>query len=251
MLRILRPWVPAPARVWLAVSRRAVRDWRTGNRRRFASASEPRRAEAESWPARVTVTQPLGRSAHLEAKRHNLARAIRELEGVCVEPEALFSFWHLVGEPSRRRGFVPGRNLVDGVLQLSDGGGICQLSGLTYLLGLQAGLHVVERHPHSADIYTDATRFTPLGSDATVAYGYKDLRFLNVLPFPVALRFRLGEDSLVGEVCAPVELAPCAVDFTVEEAPSGRRVSTWVHRPGAAGPECLDVSHYRKPSEAA
>lgn len=251
MLRILRPWVPAPARVWLAVSRRAVRDWRSGNRRRFASRAEARSAEAETWPARVTVTQALGKSAHLEAKRHNLARALRELQGVSIEPEALFSFWHLVGEPSRGRGFVPGRNLVDGVLQLSDGGGICQLSGLTYLLGLQAGLHVVERHPHSADIYTEATRFTPLGSDATVAYGYKDLRFLNVLPFPVSLRFTLGEDTLVGEVCAPVALAPCAVAFTVEDGQSERKVSTWLHRPGAPAPECLDVSHYRRPRDAA
>ena len=67
----------------------------------------------------------------------------------------------------------------------------------------------------------------------------------------MALRFTLGEDTLVGEVCAPVELAPCEVSFTVEEEPSGRRVRTWLHRPGAAGPECLDVSHYRKPREAA
>jgi vancomycin resistance protein VanW len=250
-METVRPWVPAPARLWLALSRRAVNDWRSGTRRRFVSPSEPRRAEAASWPAHITVSQSLGRSAHLEAKRHNLATALRALQDVWIEPEALFSFWHLVGEPSRRRGFVPGRNLVDGVLKLSDGGGICQLSGLTYLLALHAGLHVVERHPHSADIYTDATRFSPLGSDATVAYGYKDLRLLNVHPFPIALRFTLGEEALVGAVCAPVPLEPCAVEFSVEDAQAGRRVTTWLQRPGSTAPECLGVSHYRRPSEAA
>jgi vancomycin resistance protein VanW len=243
--------VPAPARLWLALSRRTVRDWRTGNRRRLVSSSEPQRTEAALWPERFTLSQPLGHSAHLEAKRHNLATALRALHNVSISPEALFSFWHLVGEPSRRRGFVPGRNLVEGVLQLSDGGGICQLSGLTYLLALHAGLHVVERHPHSADLYTDATRFSPLGSDATVAYGYKDLRLLNVLPFPIALRFTLGEDALVGAVCAPVELEPCGVEFSVEDAQADRRVTTWLRRPGTRTPECLGVSHYRRPSEAA
>ncbi|XXF77642.1 VanW family protein [Myxococcaceae bacterium GXIMD 01537] len=200
---------------------------------------------------RVSVSQPLGRSAHLEAKRHNLALALERMRGVCIPPGGLFSFWHLVGEPSRARGFLPGRNLVDGVLQLSDGGGICQLSGLLYLLGLRAGLAVVERHPHSADIYTEATRFAPLGSDATVAYGYKDLRLRNPHPFPVALRCMLGEDALSAEVLAPEPLAPCEVEFRVEVEPGGKRVETWLRRPGEEERVRLDESRYPPPREAA
>ena len=43
----------------------------------------------------------------------------------------------------------------------------------------------MERHNHSVDIYEESERFTPLGSDATVVYGYKDLRIRNPYAFPV------------------------------------------------------------------
>ncbi|REG35668.1 vancomycin resistance protein VanW [Archangium gephyra] len=217
----------------------------------MATGSEQSRAEAREWPAYVSVTQPLGQSAHVESKKHNLALAIRELRDVCVGPEELFSFWNLVGQPTKRRGFVPGRNLVQGRLEVSIGGGLCQLSGLTYLLALRGGLWVTERHAHSVDIYTEQTRFAPLGSDATVAYGYKDLRFHNILPFPIALRFELGEDTLTGSVCAPLPLEPCDVEFSIEEEPDGRQVTTWLRRPGDTKPDCLGVSRYRKPAQAA
>ena len=104
---------------------------------------------------------------------------------------------------------------------------------------------------HSVDIYTEQTRFAPLGSDATVAYGYKDLRFRNVLPFPISLRFELGEDTLSGSVCAPVPLEPCTVEFSVEEEADARRVTTWRQRPGARERDCLGTSRYGKPRDVA
>lgn len=241
-----------PARVWVAASRRGLRDWRSGARRALVTGSpELARAEARTWPKRVTVSQPLGNAPQVASKKHNLALAIRELRDVRVGPEEIFSFWSLVGQPTKRRGFVPGRNLVGGRLETSIGGGLCQLSGLTYLLALRGGLLVLERHAHSVDIYTEETRFAPLGSDATVAYGYKDLRFRNILPFPIALRFELGEDTLTGSVCAPLPLEPCSVEFAVDEEPDGRRVTTWLRRPGATSPERVGVSRYARPPQAA
>jgi vancomycin resistance protein VanW len=249
---LLRPLVPVPARVWVAASRRGLRDWRSGARRALVTGSpELARAEARTWPKRVTVSQPLGNAPQVASKKHNLALAIRELRDVRVGPEEIFSFWSLVGQPTKRRGFVPGRNLVGGRLETSIGGGLCQLSGLTYLLALRGGLLVLERHAHSVDIYTEETRFAPLGSDATVAYGYKDLRFRNILPFPIALRFELGEDTLTGSVCAPLPLEPCSVEFAVDEEPDGRRVTTWLRRPGATSPERVGVSRYARPPQAA
>ncbi|WNG30880.1 vancomycin resistance protein [Cystobacter fuscus] len=204
------------------------------------------RAEERTWKECVSVTQALGQSPHLEGKRHNLTVALHQLGEPCIEPGRLFSFWALVGSPSHRRGFVPGRNVVGGHLQESDGGGLCQLSGLIYLLALRAGLRVVERFPHSVDLYTEATRYTPLGADATVVYGYKDLRFLNPHSFPVALGFSLSESSLTGSVRAPVALEPCALEFTLQEEGDFRRVRTWRYLPGGSAPEDLGESRYRR-----
>lgn len=240
-----------PARVWLAASRRKLGDLRTGVSKELVTHSEQGRSEARTWPAYVTVTQSLGHSAHVENKKHNLALAIRELQDVQVGPEEIFSFWHLVGQPTKRRGFVPGRNLVGGRLEVSIGGGLCQLSGMTYLLALSSGLWVLERHAHSVDIYTEQTRFAPLGADATVAYGYKDLRFRNIRPFPLSLRFALGEDTLTGSVCAPLPLEPATVEFALEEEADARQVTTWLRRPGSTAPDRIDVSRYGKPPRAA
>ncbi|WP_395841221.1 VanW family protein [Cystobacter fuscus] len=193
----------------------------------------------------MSVTQSLGQSSHLEGKRHNLTVALHRLGEPCIEPGRLFSFWALVGNPSHRHGFMPGRNVVGGHLQASDGGGLCQLSGLIYLLALRAGLRIVERFPHSVDLYTEATRYTPLGADATVVYGYKDLRFLNPHSFPVALGFSLSESSLTGWVRAPVALEPCALEFTLQEEGDFRCVRTWRYPPGASAPENLGESRYR------
>ncbi|MCY1020938.1 VanW family protein [Pyxidicoccus sp. MSG2] len=241
----LRPWVPAPVRVRLALTRRALRDVRTGAR--WSLVGPGSAAEVEGWPERLSMTQSLGRSAYLEGKRHNLSRALCPLQDVRLPPGRLFSFWRLVGSPSRGRGFVDGRNLVGGELIASEGGGLCQLSGLIHLLALRSGLEVVERHPHSVDLYTDETRFAPLGSDATVVYGYKDLRLRNVLPFPVALRFHLEADWLTGSLRAPAAMETFDVAFITRDEPEARYVTTWRQRPGASAPDLLGTSRYARP----
>jgi len=91
------------------------------------------------------------------------------------------------------------------------------LSGLSYLLTLKAGLIAVERHPHSQDIYTEATRFAPLGSDATIVYGYKDYRFRNNLPFPISFRFNLQPEAINVSLCAERLIPEYQIEFRSED----------------------------------
>ena len=90
---------------------------------------------------------------------------------------------------------------------------MCQLSGLLYHLALTAGLNVVERYPHSVDLYTEETRYTPLGADATTAYGYKDLRLLNNLKIPVCFRIKIEGNQLIGSICAAESLNEYELKF--------------------------------------
>ena len=126
-----------------------------------------------------------------EAKNKNLLRAIKSIEQVQINANEIFSFWRIVGNPSKKNGFVESRSLVNGKIENSTGGGLCQLSGLLYHLSLLANLEILERHNHSIDIYTEETRFAPLGSDATVAYGYKDLKIRNNLSSPIKFNFSI------------------------------------------------------------
>ena len=87
---------------------------------------------------------------------------------------AVFSFWKQVGRTNRLKGYVAGRELREGCLIPSIGGGLCQLSNALYDAALQAGFEIVERHAHSQVI---PGSLAEAGANATVFWNYVDLRF--------------------------------------------------------------------------
>jgi hypothetical protein len=115
-------------------------------------------------------------------KIHNLRLAIRNLNGLELEAGDVFSFWTQLGRTSRRKGYVPGRELREGCLILTIGGGLCQLSNALYDAALQAGLQIVERHAHTRVI---AGSLAESGRDATVFWNYVDLRFKSTHAFRI------------------------------------------------------------------
>jgi vancomycin resistance protein VanW len=213
-------------------------DLRQGQAWRFAHRTSAHRARvADNWQPQVNVMQALKAAEYSENKRHNLTLAIQAIEPAVIGPGQIFSFWQLVGPPDRRWGYREGRAIVNG--------GLCQLSGIIYLLALQAGLPIGERHAHSQDIYTETTRFTPLGSDATVVYGYKDLRFVNNLAVPLRLQFALEADQIVASLMAGEPIATYNLDFQVHDCLGGRRVET--RRQSDRGTKVIQTDFYRVP----
>lgn len=161
---------------------RAADDLLRGTRFKF-----PRKGRnANDFPYSITVTQEIKPSETFDNKVSNLARASEKINEYAILPGQVFSFWKIVGSPAA---FKKSRSIINGKLSEETGGGLCQVSGIIYYAALLSGMEVLERHNHSIDIYTDETRFTPLGTDATVVYGYKDLRLRNNLGFPI--RFHL------------------------------------------------------------
>ncbi len=65
---------------------------------------------------------------------------------------------------------------------------------------------MIERHRHSSPI-----TYLPIGLDATVVYGYRDLKFENPHPFPVLISTSLSEEtltiSILGSEKLPYEVA--------------------------------------------
>ncbi len=136
-------------------------------------------------------------------KEHNVALAARSLDAVLVPPGGLCSYHHLVGRPSRLRGFRPGLELHGEEPSAGIGGGCCQVSNLLYLLCLLGGMRVVERHRHGLDLFPDSARTVPFGCGATVFYGTADLRFDNPLDQSVLLRMGIEDGHLVGRLLCP------------------------------------------------
>lgn len=104
----------------------------------------------------------------------NIRQAVKYLSGTVVLPGAEFSLNDEVGPRTAERGFVRGIVINGGVLDADWGGGISALATTVFNAVFYGGLEDVEHHPHSYWI----TRY-PKGTEATVSWGAKDLRFVN------------------------------------------------------------------------
>ncbi len=107
-------------------------------------------------------------------KIQNLRLATARIHGIHLRAGSTFSFWAEIGRATRWRGFVHGREIREGCLVPSVGGGLCQLSNALYDLALRSGCEVLERHPHTMPVPGSTAQD---GRDATVAWNHIDLRF--------------------------------------------------------------------------
>ncbi|VXD22947.1 hypothetical protein PL8927_760191 [Planktothrix serta PCC 8927] len=212
----LKTLFSADFRRYLQVTKREILDQLSGQKSKFVKRQIMTLEKQQDFREQIKIVQAVKKTNYFENKKHNLATAIAQIENILIQPGEIFSFWYLVGEPNIKNGYREGRAIVNNQLKSDIGGGLCQLSGLIYYLILKAGLIPLERHPHSQDIYTEETRFAPLGSDATVVYGYKDLRFQNTLSVPICFRFYLLEEEITGFLCSSETLLEFKIEFRVE-----------------------------------
>lgn len=173
--------VPADRAFWIKTRILAARHWALSplDRQR---AARPRRAPAcqtdrvllgcDSSPL-YTASDPRERELEL-GKVENLRVAARALNGLVFDEGEIFGFWRAVGRPTRARGYVIGRELRQGCLVPTVAGGICQLTNALSRAASRAGMEIVERHAHSAQV---ADLVIDPETDATVFWNYIDLRF--------------------------------------------------------------------------
>ncbi len=129
----------------------------------------------------------------------NLRIAATRLNGVILRPGEIFSYWKLIGKPSKRKGYVDGMVLRNGRLMAGTGGGLCQMSNLIFWLTLHTPLTVIERHRHGFDVFPDSNRMQPFGSGATCFYPHGDLMIRNDTQDTYQLNIEVGEEYLEGE----------------------------------------------------
>ncbi|MDQ3748517.1 MAG: VanW family protein [Acidobacteriota bacterium] len=145
---------------------------------------------AESKTPLWTESQPPEQFL-LAGKVHNLRLAVKKLNGVEISANEIFSFWKQIGQANRLNGYAEGRELREGCIVPSIGGGLCQLSNALYDAALKANFEIVERHAHTQIV---AGSLAEQGRDATVFWNYIDLRFKSLMPFRIEAR--LGKDHL-------------------------------------------------------
>lgn len=118
-----------------------------------------------------------------ENRNGNLRKACGMLDGLVLQPGQELSYNEALGPRTKELGWLPapaysGTKLVD-----SPGGGICQVSSTLYLASVYSELTIVERRNHGYPV-----SYIPLGMDATVSWGFADLKIRNDSPLPVKIQ---------------------------------------------------------------
>lgn len=189
------------------------------SRRRFAKVSKT----PSPLPYHIQLSQPFKPSETLENKKHNLREAASRINRAMIKPGETFSFWRVVGNPNNPKRFREGRSINAGVLSRNVGGGLCQASGIIHHAALMAGLDITERFNHSVDLYDDNSRFAPLGTDATVVYGFKDLRLINNTGATIRFKLSVDDDTLTLRLESEKPLKPEELAISAIESTDGRK----------------------------
>lgn len=117
-----------------------------------------------------------------QSNRTNLEVGSKYLDGTIIMPNETFSAAEGMGKQTAERGYVSAGVFVGGKLTNGMGGGICQVSTTMYNAAIMAELEIVERSAHSMPV-----GYIPLGRDAAIADGYKDLVIKNDTEHPIYL----------------------------------------------------------------
>ena len=139
----------------------------------------------------------------------NLRLASRRVDGLLIRPGETFSFNKVVGNCTRRKGYVEGMRLSNGEAISGVGGGICQLANLLHWMFLHSPLTVVERSEHSFDPFPDKGRVLPWGVGCSIVYNYVDLVVRNDTDRTFRISVEVGDRLLHGQLrCdGPLELS--------------------------------------------
>lgn len=135
----------------------------------------------------------------------NLRLAAARVDGLLLRPGETFSFNKVVGNCTRRRGYLEGMRLSNGEAIAGVGGGICQLANLLHWMVLHSALTVTERSEHSFDPFPDNGRVLPWGTGCSIVYNYVDLQVRNDTDSTFQLKVSVGDRYLEGELRADRE----------------------------------------------
>lgn len=133
-------------------------------------------------------------------KIQNIKIAVSKINGLLINPGQTFSFWELVGKPSKKKGYIKGLVIKKNKFESDYGGGLCQLANLIHYLVLNSPLTVTELHHHTDALFPDDQRRVPFGTGTSICYNMLDYRFKNTTDQVIQLLVWVEDKDLCGEL---------------------------------------------------
>jgi len=134
-------------------------------------------------------------NSNAKSRTHNMKLSSVAIDNYILKPGDVFSFNKVVGYAGPQQGYQKAVIFVDGKEEQAYGGGICQVSSTLYNAAMQAGLEIVERHPHSKPV-----GYVEKGKDAATSYNGVDLKFKNIHPYPITINSYISDGTLTIEI---------------------------------------------------
>ena len=182
---------------------RHLRDWTSG--KTFAAEKSDEPLPMLIYRHKSLIRRKLG-NVHMdlqENKAVNLSLAAPKVTGILIRPGETFSFWHLVGSLSPKKGYLEGLAISNGEPKRGTGGGMCQFTNLIHWMILHTPLQIVEHHHHDGlDLFPDFNRQIPFGTGTSIVYNYLDYRFYNPTDATYQLIVYVTDKYLCGELRA-------------------------------------------------
>lgn len=125
----------------------------------------------------------------------NIHVAGQQTSDILLMPGDTFSYNKCTGARNWVNGYKSAPVIVEGKVTNGEGGGVCQVSTTIYNAALMSGLTIDEVHNHSLP-----SRYVQRGRDATVSYGYTDLKFTNPFTNPVYIKNIVGNGAITSKI---------------------------------------------------
>ena len=174
-----------------------------------------------------------------ENKAVNLSLSAPNINGILIRPGEIFSFWHLVGNTTKTKGYREGVTISNAQTKAGIGGGLCQFTNLIHWMILHTPLTIIEHHHHDGiDLFPDYNRQVPFGTGTSIAYNYLDYRFKNESNITYQLITYVTDTHLCGELRASDNL-PIKYHIKTENE-HFVRVNNTIYRRGQVYRTCID-----------
>lgn len=139
----------------------------------------PTRTDIENINSKLSSFST-GYSSSGAGRKTNIAVASRNLNGVLLLPGESISVDKQIKSRNAKNGYAKAGSYLNGKTVQTYGGGVCQVSTTLYGAVLRAGIIPNTRFAHSMSV-----GYVPLGLDAAISEGYKDLVFSNPFDSPI------------------------------------------------------------------
>ncbi len=151
-------------------------------------------------------------------RQANLKMASEAIDGTLLAPGEVFSAISVL----EGLDYKPAKVFASGGIDYTEGGGLCQVSSTLYMAANYAGLEILTRNPHYAEL-----PYIKPGLDATVWFGENgwgalDMQFRNNTDGYILLRQFVNEDGfMVAQVYGekPTDKVVSMTSVKVEESP--------------------------------